>query len=67
MWGASLPLAGRAVMKDLLPNRLSAWELGDGTMAFVLQRLPRAPSVPSDEHALLPMQTADEPGACCSA
>lgn len=38
--GGTPPLAGRTVMKDLLPNRLSAWKLRDGIVAFVLQRIP---------------------------
>lgn len=33
-------------MKDLLPNRLSAWKLGDGTIAFFCRESPGASSVP---------------------
>lgn len=57
--GSIPPLAGRAVMKDLLPNRLSAWKLGDGTVAFVLQRIPGGPLCAHDEHVDLSMQSAD--------
>lgn len=56
----SIPLlAARAVMKDLLPNRLSARKLGDGTIAFVLQRIPRGLLCTHDELLYLSMQRTD--------
>lgn len=58
--GSIPPLARRrAVMKDLLPNRLSAWKLGDGTIAFVLQRIPWGLLCTHDEHMYLSKQRAD--------
>lgn len=46
-------------MKDLLPNRFSAWKLGDGTIAFVLQRIPWGLLCTHDEHMYLSKQSAD--------